>query len=126
MRCCADGLHTFATREQSQLKAKSALSTPQGQAIVDPSGLVPRGDSASRTFSRTPKTRTSEVAGETTLLTTEASFRITHEQLVRVLTTVEPYEPYWETLKVMDIRRKGVESLNRLKELMPNLDRIHV
>ncbi|KAG8930263.1 hypothetical protein FRC01_003004 [Tulasnella sp. 417] len=120
------GLNTFATREQSQLKAKSPLPTPQGQSTVDPSGLVPRGDSASRTFSRTPKTRAGEGNGETTFLTTEASFRITHEQLVRVLTSIEPYEPYWETLKTIDIRRKGVESLNRLKELMPNLDRIYV
>ncbi|KIO23898.1 hypothetical protein M407DRAFT_9217 [Tulasnella calospora MUT 4182] len=122
----SDGLNTFATREQSQLKAKSPLPTPQGQSTVDSSGLVPRGDSASRTFSRTTKTRAGEATGETTFLTTEASFRITHEQLVRVLTSIEPYEPYWETLKTIDMRRKGVESLNRLKELMPNLDRIYV
>ncbi|KAG9051667.1 hypothetical protein FS837_000055 [Tulasnella sp. UAMH 9824] len=120
------GLNTFATREQSQLKAKPPLPTPQGQSTVDPNALVPRGDSASRTFSRTPKARAGEGAGETTFLTTEASFRLTHEQLVRVLTSIEPYEPYWETLKTIDIRRKGVESLNRLKELMPNLDRIYV
>ena len=57
---------------------------------------------------------------------TEASFKVTHEQLIRVLSTIQPYEPYWEQLSEIDISRKGVESLGRLGELVPNLNRLNV
>jgi protein NUD1 len=44
--------------------------------------------------------------------------------LVRILTSIQPYEPHWEHLKVIDLSNRHVDSLARLKELVPNLDKL--
>lgn len=53
---------------------------------------------------------------------TECSFGISHDHLVKLITDVEPFEPSWEQLKIIDLSEKGVESLVRLKEFLPRLD----
>ncbi|CAE6460933.1 unnamed protein product [Rhizoctonia solani] len=63
--------------------------------------------------------------GDATFLT-ECSFGVAHERLVELITDVHPYQPYWEPLSEIDLSKKGIESLARLKEFLPNLDRLSV
>jgi Leucine-rich repeat (LRR) protein len=37
---------------------------------------------------------------------------------------VQPFEPYWEELRSIDLRGKGVDSVARLKEFLPKLEEI--
>lgn len=53
---------------------------------------------------------------------TECSFGVAHDRLVQLITDVQPFEPYWENLRSIDLSNKGVESLARLKEFLPALD----
>lgn len=59
--------------------------------------------------------------GDQTFLT-ECSFGVAHDHLVQLITDVQPFEPYWEQLRSIDLSNKGVESLARLKEFLPALD----
>lgn len=53
---------------------------------------------------------------------TEASFGVAHDRLVEVITDVQPFEPYWEELKAINLSGKHIESVARLKEFLPKLD----
>ncbi|KAF5376832.1 hypothetical protein D9757_008894 [Collybiopsis confluens] len=76
-----------------------------------------------RVFSRSPRFSNSRASGNATFLT-ECSFGIAHDRLVQVLTDVEPFEPHWEELSSIDLSGKNVESVARLKELLPRLDHL--
>ncbi|CUA67143.1 Septation initiation network scaffold protein cdc11 [Rhizoctonia solani] len=81
-----------------------------------------------RSFARTYSFGTSDRTGaqrDATFLT-ECSFGVAHERLVELITDVHPYQPYWEPLSEIDLSKKGIESLARLKEFLPNLDRLNV
>ncbi|GAA6015309.1 hypothetical protein JCM11491_001007 [Sporobolomyces phaffii] len=73
----------------------------------------------SRTFSRTPGSRNA------TFLT-ECSFGVSHDRLLEFITDVEPFEPDWEGLTSIDLSRKKVESVVRLKEFLPKLDEVNL
>jgi hypothetical protein len=60
------------------------------------------------------------LAGNQTILT-EASFAITQDRLVQVITQVYPYEPRWDKLQEIDLSGFGLESVTKLKELLPSL-----
>jgi hypothetical protein len=53
---------------------------------------------------------------------TECSFGLSHDRLVQVITDVQPFEPYWEDLNSIDLSRKALDSVARLKEFLPRLD----
>jgi hypothetical protein len=53
---------------------------------------------------------------------TECSFGVAHDRLVTVITDVQPFEPHWEQLTSIDLSRKSLESVARLKEFLPRLD----
>ena len=55
---------------------------------------------------------------------TECSFGVAHDRLVEVITDVQPYEPYWETLTTIDLSGKKLDSVARLKEFLPRLDHL--
>lgn len=57
---------------------------------------------------------------------TECSFGVSHDKLVQIITDIHPYVPYWEKLEEIDLTGKGVESVARLKELLPYLDKVHL
>ncbi|KAG8733161.1 hypothetical protein FRC11_008304 [Ceratobasidium sp. 423] len=95
----------------------------RGDPDVDPDvSRNPR--SFARTYSFGGSDRTGG-KGDATFLT-ECSFGVAHERLVELITDVHPYQPYWEPLSEIDLSRKGIESLARLKEFLPNLDRLNV
>jgi hypothetical protein len=52
---------------------------------------------------------------------TECSFGVAHDQLVQYITDVQPFEPYWEELEAIDLSKKNIESVARLKEFLPKL-----
>ncbi|CEL62378.1 Septation initiation network scaffold protein cdc11 OS=Schizosaccharomyces pombe (strain 972 / ATCC 24843) GN=cdc11 PE=1 SV=1 [Rhizoctonia solani AG-1 IB] len=95
----------------------------RGDPDVDPDvSRNPR--SFARTYSFGTSDRTSGQGNATFL--TECSFGVAHERLVELITDVHPYKPYWEPLSEIDLSKKGIESLARLKEFLPNLDRLNV
>ncbi|KAA1473712.1 hypothetical protein DENSPDRAFT_859988 [Dentipellis sp. KUC8613] len=92
-------------------------------------GGIPPGDVSRRVFSR-GRTGAGSVAAaggsfsgkaNATFLT-EASFGVAHDKLVQVITDVQPFEPYWEDLSAIDLSRKHIESVARLKEFLPKID----
>lgn len=82
-------------------------------------------DVSRRVFSRSQTCRPSPgdnyVKANATFLT-ECSFAVSHDRLVQVITDVEPFEPYWEEIHTIDLSKKNVESVARLKEFLPKLD----
>lgn len=57
---------------------------------------------------------------------TECSFAVSHDKLVELITEVQPFEPYWEDLTVLDLSKRGATSVARLKEFLPKLDEINL
>lgn len=77
-------------------------------------------------FSRSNGTLTSINGRANHTYLTECSFGVSHEKLVQLITDIHPYLPHWEQLEEIDLSGKGIESVARLKELLPNLDKIHL
>ncbi|OAX39884.1 hypothetical protein K503DRAFT_769104 [Rhizopogon vinicolor AM-OR11-026] len=95
-----------------------AARRPSSQvAVVDGSG------STRRVFSMSQKSRLSEKAqkANATFLT-ECSFGLAHDRLVQVITDIQPFEPHWEELHTIDLSRKSLDGIARLKEFLPKLD----
>ncbi|KAG0704785.1 hypothetical protein DFH29DRAFT_909819 [Suillus ampliporus] len=53
---------------------------------------------------------------------TECSFGLAHDRLVQVITDIQPFEPHWEELHTIDLSRKLLDGVSRLKEFLPKLD----
>lgn len=53
---------------------------------------------------------------------TECSFGVAHDQILRVITDIQPFEPYWEALSSIDLSGRKLDSVARLKEFLPRLD----
>lgn len=53
---------------------------------------------------------------------TECSFGLSHDRLVQVITDIQPFEPHWEELHTIDLSRKSLDGVARLKEFLPKLD----
>jgi len=78
------------------------------------------GETARRSLSRSQTHRLG--ANPNATLLTECSFGVAHDRLVQVITDIQPFEPHWESLKSIDLSKKSIESVARLKELLPQLD----
>lgn len=53
-----------------------------------------------------------------------ASFRLTKDKLVELLTDVAPWEPDWQTLTKVDLRARRLESCIGLGEHLPNVEEV--
>jgi hypothetical protein len=74
---------------------------------------------------RSGKSRANETTGQgNATFLTECSFGVAHDKLVQLITDVQPFEPYWETLKSIDLRGRSVDNLARLKEFLPKLEEV--
>lgn len=76
-----------------------------------------------RVFSRShkpPKSPGTQSQNATFL--TECSFGVAHDKLVQVITDVQPFEPYWEGLTSINLSKRNLDSVARLKEFLPRLD----
>ncbi|KAI0930736.1 hypothetical protein AcV7_004839 [Taiwanofungus camphoratus] len=82
------------------------------------------GEISRRVFSRShaaKSPRTTSRNPNATFLT-ECSFGVAHDRLVQVITDVQPFEPHWEELTCIDLSKRNIESVARLKEFLPRLD----
>ena len=73
-------------------------------------------------FSGSLSGRSSKAGGRNATFLTECSFGVAHDRLVQVITDVHPFEPHWEELPAIDLSRKNIDSVARLKEFLPKLD----
>lgn len=87
-------------------------------------------DSSHRVFSRSrthhPVAHKQDLSRANGTFLTECSFGVTHDRLVAVITDIQPFEPYWEELSSIDLSRRNLESVARLKEFLPRLDALNL
>ncbi|THH28028.1 hypothetical protein EUX98_g6162 [Antrodiella citrinella] len=81
-----------------------------GNSTSDTDRMLSRSQSASR------------VSGRNATFLTECSFGVAHDRLVGVITDVQPFEPHWEQLSSIDLSKRNLDSVARLKEFLPRLD----
>jgi protein NUD1 len=54
------------------------------------------------------------------------AFTLAAEDLIKHITDTEPYEPYWEHLRRLSLRQKGLITLHKLNELCGRLEELDV
>ncbi|KAJ5239128.1 hypothetical protein N7468_003747 [Penicillium chermesinum] len=62
----------------------------------------------------------------TSLRQVHGAFALADEDLVKHITDVEPYEPYWEHVRRLALRQKGLLTLHKLGEYCPRLEDLDV
>ena len=62
----------------------------------------------------------------TSLREIHGTFALATEDLVKRITEVEPFEPYWEHVRRLILREKGLITLNKLNEFCPRLEDLDV
>lgn len=62
----------------------------------------------------------------TSLRQVHGTFALATEDLVKHLTEVEPFEPYWEHVRRLILRDKGLITLHKLSEFCPRLEDLDV
>ncbi|KAK0464720.1 uncharacterized protein EV420DRAFT_1760699 [Desarmillaria tabescens] len=111
---------------QSSLSPGMSTRTKRIADLMEAALQSPRSTSWVRTKGegtlsfRAPATLKPATSVNATFLT-ECSFGVAHDRLVQVLTDVEPWHPHWETIRGIDLKERGLESVARLGELMPSL-----
>ncbi|GAD99037.1 hypothetical protein AOR_1_1896144 [Paecilomyces variotii No. 5] len=60
----------------------------------------------------------------TSLRQVHGTFALAAEDLIKHITDVEPYEPYWEDIRRLDLSNKGLITLHRLNEFCPRLEEL--
>ncbi|UZJ52420.1 hypothetical protein CBS101457_001740 [Exobasidium rhododendri] len=53
---------------------------------------------------------------------TNASFHVAHDKILELITDVAPWEPGWQGLKFVNLSKRRVESVIRLKDFLPSLE----
>jgi hypothetical protein len=88
------------------------------------------GNSSQQTFSRSqssiPLSEHQGHADANGTFLTECSFGVAYDRLVQVITDVQPIEPHWSSLTSINLVSKNIESVARLKELLPCLDTLQL
>jgi hypothetical protein len=62
----------------------------------------------------------------TSLRQVHGTFALATEDLVKHITDVEPYEPYWEHVRRLVLRQKGLITLHKLNHFCPRLEDLDV
>ncbi|KAL3479303.1 hypothetical protein BJX99DRAFT_222350 [Aspergillus californicus] len=62
----------------------------------------------------------------TALRQVHGTFALATEDLVKYITEAEPYEPFWEHLRRLVLRRKDLITLHKLSEFCPRLEELDV
>lgn len=111
--------------EQTPSKASTSSRPPSG--TIQASVPKIRSNTTSRKpFSRSTKEKELSLAQGNQTFLTECSFGITQDKLVHIITDVHPYVPHWETLDHINLSKKSIESVARLKEFLPNLNSLNL
>ena len=98
----------------------------QPLAVRKPSTYNDNSQIPRRIFSRSQTHRMSPHSKANATFLTECSFAVSHDRLVQVITDVEPFEPHWEKIGSINLSKKNVESVARLKEFLPKLDSLNL
>lgn len=56
----------------------------------------------------------------------EGRFSLAIKDLVEKITDVEPYEPYWEHIQKLDLRKKGIHTLHKLDDFCGRIEELDV
>lgn len=67
-----------------------------------------------------------ERTNPTSLRQVHGTFAIATENLIKHITDVEPYEPYWEHVRRLVLREKGLITLHKLSDFCPRLEDLDV
>lgn len=62
----------------------------------------------------------------TSLRQVHGTFAIATEDLIKHITDVEPYEPYWDHVRRLVLRQKGLITLHKLSDFCPRLEDLDV
>ncbi|KAF7717572.1 Septation initiation network scaffold protein cdc11 [Penicillium ucsense] len=62
----------------------------------------------------------------TSLRQVHGTFALATEDLIKHITDAEPYEPYWEHVRRLVLRQKGLTSLQKLSQFCPRLEDLDV
>lgn len=62
----------------------------------------------------------------TSLRQIHGTFALATEDMIKHITEAEPYEPFWEHLRRLIMRRKGLITLHKLSEFCPRLEELDV
>ena len=62
----------------------------------------------------------------TSLRQVHGTFALATEDLIKHITDVEPYEPYWEHVRRLVLRQKGLITLHKLSDFCPRLEDLDV
>lgn len=62
----------------------------------------------------------------TSLRQVHGTFAIATEDLIKHITDVEPYEPYWDHVRRLALRQKGLITLHKLSDFCPRLEDLDV
>ena len=76
------------------------------------------------TIEQAQQSRAISLAGRSIL--TEASFAITQDRLVQVITQVYPFESNWEDLEKINLTGFGIESVTKMKDLLPSVTTVNL
>ena len=67
-----------------------------------------------------------KLRGDTTHQRAITSFSAATQNLVKNLTDIEPYEPYWEYTRQLRLVKKGLVTLHPLNEFCPRIEDLNV
>ncbi|KAJ7023187.1 hypothetical protein C8F04DRAFT_1306139 [Mycena alexandri] len=81
----------------------SGSGSGSGTSIAPSTPASASASSSRRTFSRSHAQRSGGGGNANGMFLTECSFGVAHDQLVEVLTDVEPFEPHWDALSTVDL-----------------------
>ncbi|KAG7006474.1 hypothetical protein G7Y79_00014g036490 [Physcia stellaris] len=112
------------------LAASTPLPTRSQALIVPTAGL----ESTSVTFQLSPLPdftvhqvdRSLDQNNATEPLLSERSVSQATQEMVKKLTDVEPYEPYWDYLRAIDLHERNIASLHMLRDFCGRLEELDV
>ncbi|KAF8864794.1 hypothetical protein BDZ45DRAFT_573230, partial [Acephala macrosclerotiorum] len=110
-------------------EASIVLATPRPSHEVGTLTLTPLSDFTVHHGDQSLGLDVSYVAqNQRYVLGNERKMALSHsiKQLVEKLTEVEPYEPFWEHLKKLELKNKGLTNLHKLNEFCEELEELDV
>jgi hypothetical protein len=119
-------IYSFAAVKQPSLVDLNS-SPSKGSTTGGNSTTMNVRPSAHKVFSRAhPSPSKQSFSRPNGTFLTECSFGVAHDRLIAAITDIQPFEPYWEELSSIDLSSKSLESVARLKELLPRLDSLNL
>jgi hypothetical protein len=125
-----------------QPEEEKAVVTPARSKSNRSMVLVPSTKTSNRSFYLSPlpdftvnqidhshHLEVSYIAGRmhhSSLRQVHGTFALAVEDMVKHITDVEPYEPYWEYLRKLNLKGKGLITLHRLREFCSRIEELDV